>query len=136
MEFGKVSKYAFLSLVACAAIGLNVASATARIYTATIDSDGNVLSQNPNWVSKVEHVVHQNYFANYQVEFNKRTFNKAPGYCSVSLADTRSADDIYYGQARLGAAPKQSGLSVVTQLAGKPGAWVDSSQSFMLMCVQ
>lgn len=118
---------------ACAAMP---ASATSNVLTATISAQGKVLAQTPEWIAAVDHGSHPDYLANYKVVFKPGAFQLAPRFCSVSLTDSRSNEDIFYGQARLGATPKQSDLSVITQLAGMTSPSGDGSQGFMLMCVK
>ena len=112
------------------------ANADTTIFTASISSEGKVLAQNPEWITGVEYNVQKDYFADYKINFKSGVYKKAPGFCSVSLMDSRSNDDIFYGQARLGAMPKQSHVTVITQLAGKSGPSGDGSQSFMLLCIK
>ncbi|WP_460118268.1 hypothetical protein [Pseudomonas sp. S2_C03] len=123
----------------CSVIGavsvITPASATSNVLTATISAQGKVLTQTPEWISTVEQSSQPDYLANYKVGFKPGVFTIAPRFCSVSLIDTRSSDDLLHGQARLGAAPKQEYVTVITHLLGLKGPSGDSSQDFMLMCV-
>jgi hypothetical protein len=136
MEFNKVLKNAGLLAAICTACVAVSANADTTIFTASISSEGKVLAQNPQWIAGVEYDVQKDYFANYKINFKPGVYKNAPAFCSVSLTDSRSNDDIFYGQARLGAVPKQNNLTVITQLAGKTGPAGDGSQNFMLMCIK
>lgn len=120
----------------CAASVAASASADTTIFTASISSEGKVLAQNPEWITGVDYNVKKDYFADYKINFKSDVYKKAPGFCSVSLTDSGSNDDIFYGQARLGAMPQQSHVTVITQLAGKSGPSGDGSQNFMLLCIK
>jgi hypothetical protein len=125
-----------LLAVTGAAFAVLPASASSDVLTATISAQGKVLMQSPDWVSGIEYSSHPDYLANYKINFKSGAFKQVPRFCSVSLTDSRSSDDIFYGQARLGSTPKQSELSVITQLAGLTSPSGDGSQGFMLMCVR
>lgn len=115
--------------------GLAVANAdTVPHYTASISADGKVQSQSPDWIDSIKYSAHPGYLANYEIKYKAGMYAQAPRFCAVSLTDTRNEDDLYYGQARLGASPKPTHVTVVTQLTKGPSA--DSSQAFMLMCVK
>lgn len=136
MEFKKfVKNTALLIAIGAASVAVSASAATS-VFTASINSEGKLLAQSPQWIEGVEYTVQRDYFASYKVNFKSGVFKKMPGFCSVSLADTRSNDDIFYGQAKLVAAPKQSHVSVITQFVGMSEPGGDSSQSFMLMCIK
>ena len=122
------------SVIAAASV-ITPANATSNVLTATISAQGEVLTQTPEWISTVEQSSQPDYLANYKVGFKSGVFTLAPRFCSVSLTDTRSSDDLFHGQARLGAAPKQESVTVITHLLGLKGPSSDSSQDFMLMCI-
>ena len=136
MKYKKMLKNISVVAVICAASVAASAAVAASVFTASIDSEGKVLAQSPQWIDGVEYRLQNNYFADYKINFKSGVYENAPGFCSVSLTDSRSSDDLFHGQARLGAAPKQTHLSVITQLAGKSGPAGDGSQSFMLMCIK
>lgn len=116
--------------------GLAVAdTAPVSHYTASISADGKVQAQSPEWIDSIKYSAHPGYLANYEIKYEAGIYPQAPSFCAVSLTDTRSEDDLYYGQARLGAAPKATHVTVVTQLS-KGGPSADSSQAFVLMCVK
>jgi hypothetical protein len=136
MEFKKVLKNVSLLAAVCAVSVAASANTGTTIFTASISSEGKVLAQSPEWIAGVEYQVQKDYFADYKINFKSDVYKRAPSFCSVSLTDSRSNDDIFYGQARLGAMPKQNHVTVITQLSGKSGPSGDGSQSFMLMCIK
>lgn len=135
MKLIKSLKCVSLFSVIGAACVISPASATSNVLTATINAQGQVLTQTPEWIATVEQSSHPDYLSNYKVVFKPGVFALAPRFCSVSLTDTRSTDDLLHGQARLGAAPKLEHVSVITHLLGLNGPSGESSQDFMLMCV-
>jgi hypothetical protein len=136
MDLNKSLKHMSVMAAMGAAFTVLPASAASNVLTATISAQGKVVAQAPEWISAIDYFSQPDYFANYKVNFKPGVFIRAPRFCSVSLTDSRSEDDIYYGQARLGSTPKQDNVSVITQLAGMTGPSGDGSQNFMLMCVQ
>ena len=49
-----------------------------RTYTATINKDGTVLTQTPQWIATVEHTNQDDYAALYNVKLVPSAFKKAP----------------------------------------------------------
>ena len=136
MDLIKSLKHISVLAAMGAAFTVMPASAASNVLTATISAQGKVVAQAPEWISAVEYFSQPDYFANYKVNFKPDVFIQAPRFCSVSLTNSRSEDDIYYGRARLGSTPKEDNLSVITQLAGMKGPSGDGSQDFMLMCIK
>lgn len=90
-----------LALTAVALITAVAGSlALAEVMTATIDAEGKVVRQSPIWIKQVEHSARPDYFSDYKVRFVPGVFKEVPTFCSVSVVDVRSNDNIYYGHAK------------------------------------
>lgn len=126
-----------LALTAVALITAVAGSlALAEVMTATIDAEGKVVRQSPIWIKQVERSARPDYFSDYKVRFVPGVFKEVPTFCSVSVVDVRSNDNIYYGHAKLGSFPAINYVNVLTLKVGDDKPAGDSSMSFLLMCVK
>lgn len=126
-----------LALTAVALITAVAGSlALAEVMTATIDAEGKVVRQSPIWIKQVEYSARPDYFSDYKVRFVPGVFKEVPTFCSVSVVDVRSNDNIYYGHAKLGSFPAINYVNVLTLKVGDDKPAGDSSMSFLLMCVK
>lgn len=90
----------------------------------------------PHLIKQVEHSARPDYFSDYKVRFVPGVFKEVPTFCSVSVVDVRSNDNIYYGHAKLGSFPAINYVNVLTLKVGDDKPAGDSSMSFLLMCVK
>ncbi len=105
-----------------------------QIFTASIDKDGTIITQSPQWIKEVKLTAQPDYFSDYKVRFIPGTFKEKPGFCTVSVIDVSSNDHIFYGHAKLGSAPAINYVNVLTLKVGDNKPAGDSSMGFMLMC--
>lgn len=122
------------TLITAALLLSTHAMASSALHTATVDQDGNIVSQSPQWIKAVRFTSQKDYFATYEVTFKEGQFNEAPGFCSVSSTDTSDYERLLYGHAKLGGAATTEKLNVLGLMVGKDGASGHSSMSFQLMC--
>jgi hypothetical protein len=99
--------------------GANSASAHAadHYFTASIDSKGAVIRQSPEWIRSVKHYPRP-YFSEYEISLKAGVFERASGFCSVSVTDVESYDDLLFAQAKLAGTPTTRKLKVITQVSG------------------
>lgn len=126
--FGGVLLWCF-----CSGVSAGVAE---TVYTASITSQGKVLTQSPAWISRVEHNPRAGYFSDYKVVLEDGIFKQAPGFCTVAVTDVDSLDDIFYAQAKLSGTPTRRGVKVITHQVGSAARESSASKSFMLICVK
>ncbi|MEJ5059646.1 MULTISPECIES: hypothetical protein [unclassified Pseudomonas] len=138
MVFDKYSKQLgfYVSLIVLLWAGSTSLYAADRYFTASIDSKGQVMRQSPDWVGNVKHNPRTGYFSEYEVILKAGVFERAPGFCSVSVTDVESYDDLLFAHAKLAGTPTTRALKVVTQVTGNSAKDVGTSKSFMLMCVR
>ncbi|KRP63449.1 hypothetical protein SAMN04490205_0950 [Pseudomonas trivialis] len=105
-----------------------------QIYTASIDKDGTIITQSPQWIKAVKLTAQPDYFSDYNVRFIPGTFEDKPRFCTVSVTDVSSNDHIFYGHAKLGSIPAINYVNVLTLKVGDNKPAGDSSMGFMLMC--
>ncbi len=117
--------------ISCAALSAHAGN---EYFTASISKEGKVISQSSEWIDSVKYVSQQDWFANYEINFKPDTYKQAPAFCSASTTASEGEDDLLYGVAKLGAAPRQDRVTVITSHMGKAGPSGDTSQSFMLIC--
>lgn len=117
--------------ISCTAVS---APAENEYFTASISKEGKVLSQSSEWIDSVKYFPQNDWFSNYEINFKPDTYKQAPAFCSASTTDSEGEDDLLYGVAKLGAAPRQDRVTVITSYMGKAGPSGDTSQSFMLIC--
>lgn len=124
------------ALLAALSISCTAFSAHAEneYFTASISKEGQVLSQSSEWIDSVKYFSQKDWFANYEINFKPDTYKEAPAFCSASTTASEGEDDLLYGIAKLGAAPRQDRVTVITSYMGKAGPSGDTSQSFMLIC--
>ncbi|MFJ3367729.1 hypothetical protein [Pseudomonas sp. NPDC086251] len=111
------------------------ANAANGVFTASIDSQGKVMVQSPQWIKNVKHIPQAGYFSDYEIVLNAGVFERNPGFCSVSVTDLDSYDDIVSAHAKLAGTPTSHAVKVITQLIGDSAKEAGTSKSFMLMCV-
>jgi hypothetical protein len=112
------------------------ANAVDGVFTASIDSKGNVMAQSPKWISNVKHYPQPGYFSDYEIVLKAEVFEHTPGFCAVSVTDRSSYDDIFSAHAKLAGTPTRNTVKVTTQLISGSAKGTDTSKSFMLMCVR
>ena len=110
--------------------------AAPKLYTATVDRDGTLVSQDANWIKNITLINRKNYFATYEVSFNDGNFKTAPAFCSASSIDTSDFDRLLYGHVKLGGAATAQKVNVIALMSGKSGPSGDSAQGFQLMCIR
>jgi hypothetical protein len=125
----------FLSIFLWAVSSVS-AHAIDGIFTASIDSKGGIISQSPKWISDVKHYPRTGYFSEYEIFFKAGVLERALEFCSVSVTDVDSYDDLFFGHAKLAGTPTTRSLKVITQLIGGSAKDAGTSKSFMLMCVR
>jgi hypothetical protein len=117
--------------ISCTVLSVNAEN---EYFTASISKEGKVLSQSSEWIDSVKYFSQKDWFANYEINFKPDTYKQAPAFCSASTTASAGEDDLLYGVAKLGAAPRQDRVTVITSYMGKSGPTGDSSQNFMLIC--
>lgn len=128
---------ALVSLLSFILGSLSVQAAShPRTYTATINKDGTVLTQTPQWIATVEHTNQEDYAALYNVKLVPSAFKKAPAYCNVSTYDYSSYEHTLHGVAKLSSKPTKSEVNVIGLMLGLNQPSGDSSMSFYLVCGQ
>lgn len=112
------------------------ANAADGVFTASINSRGDVVRQSSEWIGSVKHYPQSGYFSNYRVVFKTGVFDQAPGFCTVSVTDLNDYDDILSAHAKLAGTPTSQGMKVITQLIGDAAKNAGTAKSFMLMCIR
>lgn len=136
MEFMSLGKFPG-AVVALAVVGcLATLNASATVFTATVDAQGQVIAQSPKWLKEVKLTAQPDYFSDYKVRFVPGVFKEPPRFCSVSVTDVSSTEHIFYGHAKLGSVPAINYVNVLTLKVGDNKPAGDSSMGFMLMCVE
>jgi len=110
--------------------------AIADTFTATLDKTGKITAQSPKWIKDVKLTAQPDYFSDYKVRFVPGVFKDAPRFCTVSVTDVSSNDQIFYGHAKLGSVPAINYVNVLTLKVGDNKPAGDSSMGFQLMCVK
>ncbi|WP_422396232.1 hypothetical protein [Pseudomonas trivialis] len=105
-----------------------------QIFTASIDKDGTITTQSPEWIKEVKLTAQPDYFSDYKVRFIPGIFKEKPRFCAVSVTDVSSNDHVFYGHAKLGSVPAINYVNVLTLMVGDDKPAGDSSMGFMLMC--
>ncbi|MBK5414306.1 hypothetical protein [Pseudomonas sp. TH31] len=117
--------------ISCTVLSANAGDA---YFTASISKEGKVLSQSSEWIDSVKYSSQKDWFATYEINVKPDTYQQAPAFCSASTTASGGEDDLLHGVAKLGAAPKQDRITVITSHIGKKGPSGDTSQNFMLIC--
>ena len=138
MFSGRNIKQPGLYVLSMLFLGASSASAHAAdpYFTASIDSKGAVIRQSPEWIRSVKHYPRPGYFSEYEISLKAGVFERASGFCSVSVTDVESYDDLLFAQGKLAGTPTTRKLKVITQVSGSSEKDVGTSKSFMLMCVR
>lgn len=125
-----------MGMLTALSISCTVLSANAgdEYFTASFSKEGKVLSQSSEWIDSVKYFSQKDWFATYEINLKPDTYQQAPAFCSASTTASEGEDDLLHGVAKLGAAPRQDRVTVITSYMGKDGPSGDSSQSFMLIC--
>lgn len=123
-----------LAMTAAMTSQLSIAQADSGFLTAYIDREGRVLRQSPLWIETVSYKNQLGYFANYTIKPIAGTFAQDPAFCTVSPTDNSTVEKLYYGYAKLSAAPTAGKISVVGLSVGGDGPVGDASGEFMLAC--
>lgn len=127
-----------ISLLSVFILIIGAASASAApkypIYSASINKDGTLAAQSPQWIKDIEYSSQPNYAASYKVNLMPGAFQKAPKFCVASTYDNSSYEHTLYGIAKLSSKPTRSEVNVIGLMLGANGPSGDTSMSFYLVC--